>query len=68
VVVDGAERFCRYDPKTGSRTEKIEVCFTQAELEAEQAGDQSRTQQAHQDAGASIYSAPTSQTGKATPK
>ena len=68
VVRDGEERFCRYDNKTGSRTEKIEVCLTQAELQAEQSGDESRTQQAHQNAGASIYSAPTSQTGKGTPK
>ncbi len=68
VVRDGDELFCRYDNKTGSRTEKIEVCLTRAELQAEQSGDDSRTQQAHQNAGASIYSAPTSQTGKAAPK
>lgn len=36
VTMNGEDRYCRYDAVTGSRTEKVEVCLTLAELENQQ--------------------------------
>jgi hypothetical protein len=60
VVKDGQEEFCRYDASSSSRVDKIEVCLTEDELLAEQAGDTSATERAHQAAGAGIYGQPSS--------
>ena len=66
-VVNGQDQYCRTDASTGSRTEKVEVCYSRADLEALKAGNDSQTQQAHENAGAKVYSAPTQQQGPTTP-
>jgi hypothetical protein len=66
-VVSGQDEYCRTDASTGSRTEKVEVCYSRAELEAMKAGNDTQTQQAHENAGAKVYSAPTQQQGPTTP-
>lgn len=67
-VVNGQDEYCRTDASTGSRTERVEVCYSRADLEAIKSGsNDTQTQQAHETAGAKVYSAPTQQQGPSTP-
>lgn len=45
VMVRGEERFCRSEPVTGSRVQKVEVCLTLAQLQARQADARELMQQ-----------------------
>jgi predicted RecA/RadA family phage recombinase len=62
---DGEIRYCRNEATETSRAAKVEVCLTKEELIAEQAGDSSAAERAHEAAGAGIYGKPSTTGGNA---
>jgi hypothetical protein len=63
VVKDGDERFCRNDRSDSHGAQRVEICLTRREFQAELAGDSSAANRARQEAGEIIYGSTTNRSG-----
>lgn len=54
TTVDGQERFCKVEFYTGSRVDKRELCYTQAQLAAQQASTEAAIQKMQRDSGTAL--------------